>query len=134
MSAGVMIIGINEYICARDADIIIDGKKVFQAQKLEIKKSSGLRPVRSCFQTETAAYVRTQPVYRATLTGIRFKKPFENCNFADLDNFTLSARADGRAVTLYGCMWEDFLAAADKSSFSERISARAVRMETEDQE
>ena len=117
---------INNYekcICARDVVIVINGNRVMQAKKLEIRRFSEVKEVRQCFFSEPAALIRKNVSYKVMLEGIRFLRPFRNCNFADLDNFTF-----------YGCMWEDFLAAADEKSFSEHITARAVRMETEESE
>ena len=59
-------------------------------------------------------------------------QPFENLSFADLDNFTVRAVLDNRAVVLSGCMWDDFIAAADQKSFREHISAVALRLTMED--
>ena len=114
--------------------IVINGNRVMQAKKLEIRRFSEVKEVRQCFFSEPAALIRKNVSYKVTLEGIRFLRPFRNCNFADLDNFTLYTSADGRRISLYGCMWEDFLAAADEKSFSEHITARAVRMETEESE
>ena len=103
-----------------------------QAKKLEIRRLSEVKEVRTCFSARPSALCRKNISYKVMLEGIRFLKPFANCNFADLDNFTLEASVDGRKISLFGCMWEDFLAAADEKSFCEHISARAVRMITEE--
>lgn len=122
----------DECICARDVVITIDNKKLLQATKAEIRKKSGIHKIRSCFVSEDIAHVRENISYQVILEGIRFKKPFQNCNFADLDNFTVSLETDGKKITLSGCLWDDFLAAADKKAFTEHISATAIRMTTED--
>lgn len=124
----------TEMICGRDAEIKIDGKAVLQAEKIEIRRSCELHAVRSVFVSEDIAHIRQKPCYKANLTGVRFRKPFENLCFADLDNFTLSAEIDGSIITLTGCMWDDFLAAADRTKFREHISVTALGMETEDEE
>lgn len=88
--------------------------------------------MRSCFVSEDIAHIRKSGSYKANMMGLRFKKPFENCFFADLDNFTLSVHIDGKAYTLTGCMWDDFYAAADREKFREYISVIAMDMRTED--
>ncbi len=66
------------------------------------------------------------------MTGLSFKKPFENCCFADLDNFTMTVEIDKKRYTLKNCMWDDFYAAADREKFREHISVAAMDMESED--
>ncbi len=129
---GVSDIFDDECICGRDITITIDGKKLLQVDKAEIRKVSEIHRVRSCFVSEDIAHIRKNIAYKIILEGIRFRKPFENCNFADLDYFTLSMEADGRKITFSGCMWDDFYAAANKRNFSEHISATALRMTAED--
>ena len=41
---------------------------------------------------------------------------------------------DGKRIVFRGCMWEDYLAAADSKSFSEHITVSALTMKTEDTE
>ncbi len=122
----------DEVICGRDVTILIDGKKLLQAESVEIRKKSDIHAVRSCFVSDDVALLRTRSSYKATLKGLRFKKPFENCSFADLDNFTLELETDGKKIILIGCMWDDFFAAADKKLFREQISISALRMKTEE--
>ncbi len=123
-----------DVICGRDAVIYIDGKRLMQADKAEIRRSSQLHAVRTVFCSDDNAHVRIRKTYKATLEGLRFLKPFENLSFADLDNFTMTMEIDGKTIRLSGCMWDDFLAAADKKLFRERISILAMNMETEEEE
>ena len=122
----------DECICGRDIIVSIDEKKLLQAESVSIRKKADIHRVRSCFHSEDIAHIRNGTVYRVTLEGIRFMRPFQNCNFADLDNFTMSMEADGRKIILSGCLWDDFSAAADKSAFREHISAVALNIKTED--
>ena len=122
----------DKCICARDVKLFIDGKRLLQASRLEIRKQSAVKSVRSCFCSVDIALIRSKTSYKAILEGVRFLAPFENCNFADLDNFTLCADIDGKRIRLSGGIWEDYLAAADKNSFKEHISARALNFETEE--
>ena len=84
-----------------------------------------------CFMSEDAGHIRKNIAYKAVINGITFKRPFENCGFSDLDNFTLRAEADGKSYILTGCMWDDFFIAADKERFREHISVIALRLRTE---
>ncbi len=104
-----------------------------QAENIEIRKKSEIHRVRSCFRNDDAAQIHGHCTYKAVMTGLRFKSPFENCNFADLDNFTLRVAIDNMVYILKGCLWDDFYAAADKRQFREHISVTALIMETEDE-
>lgn len=99
---------------------------------MEIRKKSEIHNVRSCFVGEDIAHIRKRCVYKAVMTGICFKKPFENCCFADLDNFTMTVKIDKKRYILGNCMWDDFYAAADREKFREHISVIAMNMRTED--
>ncbi len=66
------------------------------------------------------------------MIGLSFKKPFESCCFADLDNFTMTVEIERKRYTLSSCMWDDFYAAADREKFREHISVIAMNMESED--
>lgn len=122
----------NEIICGRDVEITIDHKKLLQAESVEISRSSKLHAVRSCFVDEDIALIRGRTVCKANISGLRFRKPFENLSFADLDNFTMEMNIGDKKIILHGCMWDDFIAAADREKFRERISVVARSMETED--
>ncbi len=119
-------------ISGRNVAVRIDGKDVFNVQSIEIRKKSVIHKIRSVFRNDDAALLRVNSSYKASMTGIRFLRPFENCNFCDLDNFTLETEIDGRRFILEGCLWDDYSAAADKNSFSEHISVAAAEMRTED--
>ncbi len=82
--------------------------------------------------SEDTGIVRTKIRYKITLENILFRKPFVNCNFSDMDNFTLTFETDGTRIICRGCMWEDIEAAADSKSFSEHISISALNMNTEE--
>ena len=118
-------------LCGRDVCIYIDGKLLIQAESLEIRKRSEIHSIRCCFMSEDAGHIRKNIAYKAVINGITFKRPFENCGFSDLDNFTLRAEADGKSYILTGCMWDDFFIAADKERFREHISVIALRLRTE---
>ena len=128
------VINSEKCICGRDIDIRIDGKKLLQVRKAQIKKISEIHRIRSLFSSEDIGQVRTKVRYKITLEGIRFMRPFQNCNFADLDNFTLAFETDGKRIICSGCMWEDFSAAADSRNFSEHITVSALHMNTEEAE
>lgn len=122
----------TEIISARNVGIRIDGVLLLQAESLEIRRSCELHPVRSVFVSDDIAFIRRNRRIKINLVGLRFRQPFENMNFADLDDFTMTVETEGRRIVLSGCMWDDFLAAADKEKFRERISVIALSMETED--
>ncbi len=121
-----------EIISARNVQVKIDGAALFQAECLEIRRLCELHPVRAVFVSDDIAHIRKNSRYKANLSGLRFRQPYENISFADLDNFTLTAEIDGKRIILSSCMWDDFLAAADREKFRERISVTALSMETED--
>ncbi len=118
----------KEFVCARDADIEINGRKLLQAEKAVLRIVSDIHRVRSCFCREDSGHVEGRREYKLSLTGVRFMRPFENCNFYDLDNFTVSLQLDGETVILEGCMWDDYMWAADKAQFREHISIIALKM------
>lgn len=130
--------GVSEYlkeievISGRDVNISIDNKQFLQAESAEIRTLSDIHNVRACFCNDDIAHVKGRKEYKVTFTGLKFKQPFENCNFYDLDNFTMVIAYDNMTITLKGCMWSDFLAAADKSKFREKVSITALTMDTEE--
>ena len=63
----------------------------------------------------------------------RVTKISENCNFYDLDNFTVMLRLDGLKITLEGCRWDDFSSVAEKDRFREHISITALDMKREEE-
>ncbi len=99
---------------------------------MEIRKKSEIHNIRSCFFGDDIAHIRRRCSYKATMTGLEFKKPFECCCFADLDNFTMTVEIDRKRYTLKNCIWDDFYAAADREKFREHISVIAMDMESED--
>ena len=106
----------TEIISARNVSIRIDGVLLLQAESLEIRRSCELHPVRSVFVSDDIAFIRRNRRIKINLVGLRFRQPFENMNFADLDDFTMTVETEGRRIVLSGCMWDDFLAAADKEN------------------
>ena len=121
-------------LCGRDVCIRINGKKLLQAESAELIRASRLHRIRSCFCNDDAALIEGKREYKLHLTGIRFEAPFENCNFYDLDNFTVQVEFGDVSVRLEGCLWDDFKAVADKERFREHISISALRMKTEGNE
>ena len=130
---GGVVIEEKRIISGRDVAVSIDGKRVFCAEKIEIRKKAVIHRIRSVFRNDDIGRLRVNSSYKADLTGIRFVRPFENLNFSDLDNFTLETGIDGTRIILEGCLWDDYYAAADKKSFSEHISVAAAEMRTEDE-
>ena len=120
----------NRALCGRDAAVYIDGRRLMQAEKAVLRVKGSIHRVRSCFCFEDAAHVTKSRVYRLELTEVRFLQPFENCNFYDLDNFTVTLVLDGKRVVLTGCVWDDFEWLADSSRFRERVSITALGMKT----
>ncbi len=120
-------------LCGRDVIISINGKRLLQAESAELRNISELHRIRSCFCSDDIAHTAGRREYKLNLVGIRFRQPFENCNFYDLDNFTVTIELDGLRITLEGCMWDDFKAVAKSESFREHISITALRMRTEDE-
>ena len=121
-----------ETINGRDVCVSIDGKQVFQAEKAEVSTICDIHSVRSCFCNDDIAHIRGKKVYKASLTALKFKKPFENFNFYDLDNFTLMLEFDGTKITLDGCMWNDIYSVADRERFKENIGLTALGMNVEE--
>ena len=124
----------DDLICGRDVIITIDGRGFFQAEKIEIRRCGRIRQIRSCFRNDPAALVRDRTDYKLNLSGLRFRRPYENVFLGDWDNFELGVEIDGRRMIFSGCMWDDYTAAADKEKFREHISVIALRMETEEAE
>lgn len=118
-------------LCGRDVCIYINGQRLLQAESAELRKRSDLHRVRACFCSGDVAHVEGRREYKLNLVGVRFCRPFENCNFYDLDNFTVELELDGLRMILEGCMFDDFRAAADKELFREHISITALNMTTE---
>ena len=118
-------------LCGRDAVIYIDGKRFMQAEKAELRCSRELHRVRSCFQSGNAALAAGRTEYKLNLTGVRFRQPFENCNFFDMDNFTAELVLDGERTVLEGCRWDELSALAEKERLREHISILALRMRKE---
>lgn len=119
-------------ICGRDVHISINGNPLFQAESAEVRQVSEIHKVRSCFFSNDIAHIRGKSEYKAILINLRFLKPFENCNFHDLDNFTAILEFDSLKITLSGCMWNDFAFTADKEKFREHISFTAFDMNVEE--
>ncbi len=119
-------------LCGRDVSITINGRRLLQAESAELRKKTELHRVRSCFCSNDLALIEGKREYKLNLVGIRFEAPFENCNFFDLDQFTVKVVFGNIEVTLEGCLWDDFKAAADKERFREHISISALRMRTEE--
>ena len=123
----------NRVLCGRDVRIIIDGRPLLQAEQAELRITRELHRVRSCFYNEDMARIEGRREYKLHLTGIRFCRPFENCNFYDMDHFTVGLHIDGSAIILEDCWWDDFRTAADKERFREHITIAALRMKTEEE-
>ena len=115
-------------LCGRDAVIYINGHQLLQAQTAELRQKVELHPVRTCFHSEDAAHIPKQYRYVLHLTGIRLKSPFENCNFYDLDYFTVRLCWGDVDLRLEGCCWDDFQAVVRPEQFREHISITALRM------
>ncbi len=116
-------------VCGRDVRICINGSPFLQAEKAEIRQSVRLHPIRSCFCNEDMAVVKTASGYKAVLTNLCFLRPFENCNFHDLDNFTVTLQWDDQQISLLHCFWNEFALTADKERFRESITLTALQME-----
>ena len=127
----MFVLAERELVCGRDVLIVIDGRRLLQAEKAELRRISELHRVRSCFCSEDVAHIEGRPEYKLNLTGVRFRQPFTNYNFYDLDNFTVSFQLDGEAFLLHGCMWDDFRWVTDKAEFREHISIAALKMRRE---
>lgn len=118
-------------LCGRDVVIYIDGKRLMQAEKAELRYVRELHRVRSCFQGENAALASGRTEYKLNLTGVRFRAPFENCNFYDTDNFTAELELDGEKTVLEGCRWDELSALCEKEKLREHISILALKMRKE---
>lgn len=121
-------------ISGRDVKISIDGKQILQAESAEIRVVSDIHKVRTCFCNDDNTHIRGKKEYKAVFTGLKFKKPFENFNFYDLDNFTTVIAYENVKITLKGCIWSDLLISANKAGFRERIGITALRMNLEETE
>ncbi len=119
-------------LCGRDAVIYIDGKRLMQAEKAELRIIRELHRVRSCFQGENAALASGRKEYKLNLTGVRFSAPFENCNYYDTDNFTAELVLDDERIVLEGCRWDELSALAEKEKLREHISILALRLRKEE--
>ena len=115
-------------ICGRDAAVYINGRKLLQAEKAELRRTAELHRVRSCFCSGDVAHIEGRSEYKLSLISVSFLRPFENCNYYDLDNFSVRVVFGDDAFALEGCMWDDFLAAADREQFREHISISALTM------
>lgn len=122
----------NTALSGRDVSILINGRPLLQAESVLLRSSTLLHSVRSCFNSSDIAHIKGKREYKLNLTGIRFRRPFENCNFCDLDNFTVEVVLEGLHLTLRNCLWDDFQAAADKNRFREHISITALTLEKEE--
>ena len=122
----------NTALSGRDVSIFINGRPLLQAESVLLKSSTQIHCVRSCFCSNDVAHIKGKREHKLNLVGIRFRRPFENCNFCDLDNFTVELVLEGQHITLRNCLWDDFQAAADKERFREHISITALNMTTED--
>ncbi len=120
-------------LCGRDVVIYINGKKLLQAESAQLRRSTTLHRVRTCFYSGDVAHLAGRREYKLNLIGVRFRQPFENCNFYDLDQFVTELSIDGECVRLEGCMWDDFNAVANKESFREHISIVATDMKEVEQ-
>ena len=63
-------------ISGRNVAVRIDGKDVFNVQSIEIRKKSVIHKIRSVFRNDDAALLRVNSSYKASMTGIRFLRPF----------------------------------------------------------
>ena len=118
-------------LCGRDAVICIDGRKLMQAEKAELRCIRELHRVRSCFQSGNSALAAGKTEYKLNLTGVRFSSPFENCNYYDMDNFTAELVLDGESIVLEGCRWDELSVLVGKDRLREHISILALRLRKE---
>ena len=123
----------TEILAGRDVCIYIDGNRLLQAESANLRQSTEIHRVRTCFYSGDVAHLEGRREYKLNLTGVRMRRPFENCNFYDLDNFTVMLRLDGLKITLEGCRWDDFSAVAEKDRFREHISITALDMKREEE-
>ena len=118
----------------RDVVVYIDGGRLLQANSAELKQIVTIHKVRSCFCGEDKAHIREKCEYKLILTGLRFLRPFENCNFGDLDDFEAVVEIDGTFYRLCHCMWDDYKFTVDKEAMREHISITALTLKTEKSE
>lgn len=119
-------------ISGRDIYVYINGKQILQAESMEIHTLSDIHKIRACFCNDDVAHIKTKNEYKVVFKNLKLKQPFENCNFYDLDNFTVTVMYGSTKITVDGCMWSDFLAVTDKSQFRESISITGLRMNVEE--
>ncbi len=120
-------------LCGRDVRIDINGRPLLQAQTAELHQKVTLHPIRCCFHSEDMAHIVERRHYQLHLTGIRMLHPFENCNFYDLDHFTVRVCFAETAFRLDNCRWDDFLAVVHPEQFREHISITALRLTKEEE-
>ncbi len=117
-------------INAYNVSVSFNGNHIFHAENMNIKITSTIHRVRSCFHNEDIKHIKTVNKYTASFTGLVFSKPVEQYNFYDLDDFTTEIKYNGKIITLKGCMWSDFSIASDKARLRENVSIDALSMET----
>lgn len=118
-------------ISGRDVCVYINGRQLLQAENAEVREISQLHKVRTCFLNSDLAHIKTKPEYKLILSNMKFRQPFENLNFHDLDNFMVVLTFDDTRITLSNCFWNDFNLTADKEKFRECITLTALDMEVE---
>ena len=119
-------------VSGRDVCISINGRRLLQAESAILHRISDIHRVRTCFYSGDVAHIEGRREYKLNLVGVRFRQPFENCNYYDLDYFSAEVEIDGMKIILEGCLWDDFKAVADRESFREHISITALKMRTEE--
>ena len=119
-------------VSGRDVSVEIDGKKLLQAESAELRQSVALHRIRTCFCSDDKAYMKGRKDYKLHLVGVRFLQPFENCNFADIDDFEVTVTLDGFVYRLKHCCWDDYAFVINKERMREHISVVALAMETEE--
>ncbi len=119
-------------VSGNDVAIYIDGKKLIQAAEVQLKCTTELYPVRACFQSDDQAILKKKRTYKLNLMGVRFLRPFECCNFYDLDNFEVKLKIDGVSYTLKHCVWSDYRFGTEQKKFREFVSIVALNMTEED--
>ncbi len=118
-------------VSARDVCVSINGKKLLQAESVQLKQTVGIHSIRSCFCSDDKAHIKYRPQYKLNLTGLTFLRPFENCNYSDLDDFSVTVEIDGVLYHLLHCMWDDYQFTVHQQAMKEHISIIALRMEKE---
>ena len=118
-------------ICGRDVRIFINGRQLLQAENAEVREFMHIHKIRTCFSNSDFAHIKGRSEYKAIFSNLIFIRPFENCNFHDLENFTVGIEFDDTKITLSNCLWNDFALTADKEKFREHITLTALDMEVE---